>query len=95
MLTRLTRLPYLLTRSHLTRRTMHTVGLISHTGRIGSATLAPLLAAKEHGQIELIILHRASSNLTSIPDDVEKRVVDLGGEVSAIKSAVAGINVMM
>jgi hypothetical protein len=74
----------------------HTIGLIGHNGNVGSAVLAALLPAHKSGSIKLAILHRPSSSTSNIPSDVEKRVIDLEKkDVGALKSAVAGINILM
>ena len=75
---------------------MHTVGVIGHNGNLGRAALIPLLGLHDSQKIKLVIFHRPSSNLSSIPAEVEKRVLDLDSKDStAIKSAIKGINIIM
>ncbi|CAD6573784.1 MAG: hypothetical protein TREMPRED_000909 [Tremellales sp. Tagirdzhanova-0007] len=75
---------------------MHTVGVIGHNGNLGRAALIPLLGLHDSQKIKLVIFHRPSSNLSSIPAEVEKRVLDLDSKDStAIKSAIKGINIII
>ncbi|WVW83151.1 hypothetical protein I302_105169 [Kwoniella bestiolae CBS 10118] len=55
------------------------IGLLGFSGRVGSALIGPLLEAHRDGKINLIILHRVTSDLSKIPFEVavEKRVVEL------------------
>ena len=75
---------------------MHTVGLLAHNGHLGGSILPHLISAHHSGLINLIILHRASSDLTTVPADIEKREITLDeAHIDSIKSAVAGINIVM
>ncbi|WWC61171.1 uncharacterized protein I303_103751 [Kwoniella dejecticola CBS 10117] len=72
------------------------VGLIGHTGNIGSALLPRLLDAHRAGQIELLILHREGSDLSKIPSTIEKRIIQLdehGREIN--RAAVDGVEILI
>lgn len=75
---------------------MHTVGLLGHTGRIGSHALKHLVLAHQSGNITLIVLHRPASNIASVPEGIETRVLDLkNGDEEQIKKSVKGLQVLM
>jgi len=75
---------------------MPTVALHGHNGNVGSATLSHLIKAHRSGKIKLVMLHRASSDLSTVPSDVEKRVIDLeSGDLATNQKAVAGLNIVM
>ncbi|WVW83156.1 hypothetical protein I302_105174 [Kwoniella bestiolae CBS 10118] len=46
------------------------VGLLGFTGTVGSALLPPLIEAHKSNKIDLVILHRESSNTSQIPSDL-------------------------
>lgn len=76
--------------------TPHTVGLLAHTGRTGSAALRVLLEAHRLGKINLVVLFRPGSNLSTIDKDVETRELDLSApDTDKIKAAVKGLNVLI
>ena len=82
--------------SYLIRYAMHTVGLLSHNGHVGGSILPHLIKAQQSGLIRLIVLHRASSDLTTVPDNIEKREITLDeAHIASLKSAVAGIHIVM
>jgi len=73
-----------------------TIGLISFTGRIGKHIYNTLLQAHQSGQAKLVILHRASSDISSVPSSVETRIIDLvKGDEEELQVATKGINVLM
>ncbi|KAK6902861.1 hypothetical protein I203_108121 [Kwoniella mangroviensis CBS 8507] len=72
------------------------IGFLGYTGLVGSHILPHLLEYHKQGQIKLIILHRKGSDTSKIPDDVEKRSIDLsegGKEIN--KKAVEGLQVVL
>ncbi|WWD10219.1 hypothetical protein V865_008353 [Kwoniella europaea PYCC6329] len=74
------------------------VGLFGFTGTVGSAVLSPLIDAHKDDKINLIILHRESSDLSKIPSDanVEKRLVYLDESgVKKTKSVVGDLDVVI
>ncbi|KAK6902858.1 hypothetical protein I203_108118 [Kwoniella mangroviensis CBS 8507] len=74
------------------------VGLFGFTGTVGSAVLSPLIDAHKDDKINLIILHRESSDLSKIPSNanVEKRLVYLDESgVEKTKSAVGDLDVVI
>jgi hypothetical protein len=71
------------------------VGLLNHSGIVGANLLEALHARQQRGEIKLVVFHRPDSK-TPIPDDVEKRVLDLEkGDASTIEQAVADIQVFL
>jgi nucleoside-diphosphate-sugar epimerase len=73
-----------------------TVGIIGHTGRVGSQVLKNLITYHEQGQIEVIVLHRPSSDISKVPSGIETRVIDLTqDEPEKHLAAIQGINVIM
>lgn len=75
---------------------MTTVALLSHTGLVGRGLLKPFLAAHVTKQINLVILHRPDSDISSIPNDIEKRVLDLvSNDRDEITAAVEGIEILI
>ena len=75
---------------------MLTIALLGHTGNLGSPIFADLIKAHQSGQIKLIVIHRASSDLTSVPADVEKRQIYLeSGHLEHNQATIKGINVVM
>jgi len=72
------------------------VGLLGHNGMIGSKILAELTPLHQDKTITLIVLHRASSDLSKIDEGIEKRVIDLEAEDGpAYDAALQGIQVLM
>jgi len=73
-----------------------TVGLLGHTGRVGSEILKNLIKYNQAGLIKPIVLHRPSSDISKIPSGIETRVLDLANDEPAQHlAAVEGINVVM
>ncbi|WVQ74178.1 hypothetical protein IAR50_003772 [Cryptococcus sp. DSM 104548] len=73
-----------------------TVGLLGHTGTVGSALFTPLYEAHKKGDLKLVILHRPSSDISKVPSDVDKRVVELEeSKVDAIKDATKDLEVVI
>ncbi|WVR05125.1 hypothetical protein IAU60_002137 [Kwoniella sp. DSM 27419] len=75
---------------------MTSVALIGHNGTVGEAVLPELVKAHEAGSIKLVVLHRESSDTSSLPDSVEKRVVqldDAGLEIN--RAALKGVEVLL
>lgn len=55
----------------------NTVALISASGLLGSAIFKVLAALHTENKLKLIVVHRASSKLPSLPKGVESRPLDL------------------
>jgi dihydrodipicolinate reductase len=69
------------------------VGLVGHNGRLGSSVLTALL---KHKDLRVVVLHRPSSDLGTIPTGTEKRVLDLEkGSPEEIEKAIEGLQVVM
>ena len=71
------------------------VGLLGATGFMGSSYCSGLLQAFHKGQLCLIILHRPTAETSRYPPDVERRPLDLEGDVASIRQAIQGLNVVM
>ncbi|WWC61182.1 uncharacterized protein I303_103762 [Kwoniella dejecticola CBS 10117] len=74
------------------------VGLLGFTGTVGSAILAPLVQAHKDSKLNLVILHRETSDLSKLPSGVEldKRIVELdGNEIERTKKAVSDLDVII
>ncbi|ORY26970.1 hypothetical protein BCR39DRAFT_599556 [Naematelia encephala] len=71
----------------------HTVGLIGHTGNIGKQILKHLIKPYEDGKLNIIILHRAGSDLSSVPKGIETRQVDISKPVDV--ALLVGINTLV
>jgi uncharacterized protein YbjT (DUF2867 family) len=71
-----------------------TIAIIGHNGNVGRKVLPHLLKAHQAGQIKLVVLHRPSSAIDSIPSSVEKRVMT-GTDPESLKEVVKGINVLL
>jgi uncharacterized protein YbjT (DUF2867 family) len=71
-----------------------TIAIIGHNGNVGRKVLPHLLKAHQAGQIKLVVLHRPSSAIDSIPSSVEKRVIDVT-DPKSLKEVVKGINVLL
>ncbi|WVQ80070.1 hypothetical protein IAT38_002171 [Cryptococcus sp. DSM 104549] len=73
------------------------VAILAHNGLIGKPTFKNLLAAHTAGKIELTVLHRPSSDLSTVPEDsgVATRAVDFEkADISEIRKAVEGQEVV-
>lgn len=72
------------------------VGVLGHTGRIGSQVVKHLVEYHKQGKIRLVILHRPSSNISNLPEDVETRVLNLDkDEPDKHFEAIKGLQVVM
>jgi len=72
---------------------VHTVGLLGHNGFVGKALLHALLPAAQAGKIKLVVLHRPESDISTVPEGIEAREVDLDtGDVAKNSAALAGIH---
>lgn len=78
---------------------MTVVALLNHSGNVGKEILSTLIKAHQSdqsGEHKIIVLHRASSDTSKIPQGIEKRVIDLnGGDETSISKAIEGIEVLM
>lgn len=74
----------------------HTVGILGINGNLGSHLFRHLVAAHDAGKLEVVVLHRPSSDLSAVPHGIEKRVLDLEKANKAeVQSAVKGLNIVM
>jgi hypothetical protein len=74
----------------------NTVALLAPTGLLGSQLLPVLAAKHKQGVIRLIVLHRATSDVSKVPSDVEKRVFDFAAVTpELLQTALAGVDVLM
>jgi nucleoside-diphosphate-sugar epimerase len=71
-----------------------TIAIIGHNGNVGKKVLPHLVKAHLAGQIRLVVLHRATSSVESIPSEVERRVLS-DTDASLLKEVVKGINVLL
>lgn len=74
------------------------VGLLSHNGLVGSFLLKYLLPAHQEGTINLVILHRSTTDLSTLPKDLETRLVDLseGQDAKVVnEKAVNGLGIVI
>jgi uncharacterized protein YbjT (DUF2867 family) len=71
-----------------------TIAIIGHNGNVGRKVLPHLIKAHQAGQIKLVVLHRPSSAIDSIPSSVEKRLMDVS-DPKSLKELVKGINVLL
>jgi aspartate-semialdehyde dehydrogenase len=73
-----------------------TVGIIGHTGRVGSQVLKNMASYHEQGLLRVIVLHRPSSDVSKVHSDLETRILDLAqDEPDKHLAAIQGINVIM
>ncbi|KAL1406660.1 hypothetical protein Q8F55_008366 [Vanrija albida] len=73
-----------------------TVALLGATGTLGANLLTALAAAHAAGNLRLVVLHRASSDVSAVPAGVEKRVLDPGSASEGeIHSALSGVEVLV
>ena len=74
----------------------HTViGILGHNGRVGSALLTKL-APYNGKSLTVIILHRPSSDLSSVPKGIETRSFDLkSDDGTTFDKAVAGLHILV
>jgi hypothetical protein len=78
---------------------VNTVAVYSPTGLVGK-TLVPLLTAlQKDGKINLVLIHRPSSDLSafSLPSGADTRAIDFETETDDVKllAAVKGIDLIM
>jgi len=74
------------------------IGLLSHNGYVGKPIFKYLLPAAQEGKIHLVVLHRPSSDISSVPagEHVETREVDLEtGDLAKNTAAVKGLNIVI
>jgi len=71
-----------------------TIAIVGHNGNVGKKVLPHLIKAHQAGQIKLVVLHRPSSAIDSIPTTVEKRVME-GTDAKSLKEVVKGVNVLL
>lgn len=73
-----------------------TVALLGASGDLGSNLLKPLAAAAKDGKVNLVVLHRATSDTSNVPSEVEKRVLDAdNATVEEIQAALKGVDILM
>ncbi|WVQ74180.1 hypothetical protein IAR50_003774 [Cryptococcus sp. DSM 104548] len=73
-----------------------TIGLLAHTANVGAALFGPLYEAHKKGDVKFVILHRPGSDVSKVPFDVDKRVVELDeGKVDAIRDAMRDLEVVI
>lgn len=73
-----------------------TVGIIGHNGLVGSKLLEQFAALQAEGKVKVVVLHRANSSTSTIPSDIEKRVVDLtAADGPDFDAAVQGLDVLV
>lgn len=72
------------------------VGIIGHNGLVGSKLLQQFSDLQSAGKVKLVVLHRPTSSTSTIPADVEKRVLDLSAQDGPdFDAAVAGLDVIV
>jgi uncharacterized protein YbjT (DUF2867 family) len=71
-----------------------TIAIIGHNGNVGQKVLPHLIKAHQAGQIKLVVLHRPSSAIDSVPSTVEKRVMT-GTDHKSLKEVVKGVTVLL
>lgn len=75
---------------------INTVGVLGHTGRVGSQLVKNLIEYHQQGKVKLVVLHRPSSDISALPEGVETRVIELAkDEPEKHLEAVKGLNVVM
>lgn len=73
-----------------------TIGILGHTGRVGSQITKNLIAYQTQGLIRVIILHRPGSRISDLPPEVETRVIELEKDVPEDHfTAIKDLNVVM
>lgn len=76
--------------------TPRTVGILGHTGRVGSQIVKNLIDYQTEGLIKLVVLHRPSSKVADLPQEVTRRVLDLEkDEPEKHFEAIKDLNVVM
>jgi len=56
---------------------VNTVALLAPTGLLGANLLTSLVEKHNEGKIKLVVLHRATSDVSKVPEGIEKRVFDI------------------
>lgn len=75
---------------------VNTVGILGHTGRVGSQIVKHMIGYHREGKVNLVILHRPSSNISQVPAEIETRVIDLSkDEPDQHLEAIRGLDVVM
>ncbi|TKA64146.1 hypothetical protein B0A55_09295 [Friedmanniomyces simplex] len=81
---------------------LHTVGIAGITGNVGAPTTKSLIQAAGEGKINLIIFHRASTDLTGLStatnkrsENVEFRVLEFADPPAKIAEVVRGVNIFI
>ena len=88
------RLPTVPSVEHLSVTMVPTIALMGHNGQVGKALLETLVPMHKK-TIALVVLHRASSDLSTVPAGVEKRVIDLDKGAEANAAAVRGLDIVL
>lgn len=70
----------------------NSIALVGHNGKIGRHALKALVGMGD--QVQLRVLHRASSDRSTIPEGVEKVEIDYDDEASLL-NALKGIDVVL
>jgi nucleoside-diphosphate-sugar epimerase len=74
----------------------HTVGIIGINGNLGSHLFRHIVAAHTAGKLDVVVLHRPSSDVSSVPSGIEKRALDLEkADKAEVQRAVKGLNIIM
>ncbi|WWC69522.1 uncharacterized protein I206_103464 [Kwoniella pini CBS 10737] len=72
------------------------IGFIGYSGLVGKSVLNNLIEHHNSGKVKLIILHREGSDVSLIPENVEKRLIQLDSNgFEKNKKAVEGLEVLL
>lgn len=72
------------------------VALIGPTGSLGSELFRVLSSLHSKGALKLVVLHRATTKLPSLPQGVEARILDINTATEAdVHAALRGVDVVM
>jgi len=78
---------------------VNTVAVYSPTGLVGKALVPLLTNLHKEGKLNLVLIHRPSSDLSvlALPAEIETRAIDFEGETDEDKllAAVKGIDLIM
>jgi uncharacterized protein YbjT (DUF2867 family) len=73
-----------------------TVALLGASGNLGNAILGGLAKQQDAGTLNLIVLHRASSDTSRVPPSVQKRVLDSdNASEQDVATALRGVDILM
>ena len=73
-----------------------TIGILGHTGRVGSQITKNLIKYHTQGLVKLVILHRPGSRISDLPSEIETRVIELEkDEPENHFDAIKDLNVVM